>query len=198
MPEAALGTSTRIEWTEATWNTVVGCTKVSPGCAYCYAERILTRDGWPPFLPATARVDLRPERLQEPLRWRRPRLVFTCSMSDLFHEAVPEDFLLRVFQVIAQARQHTFQVLTKRPERLLQLVRRMDTLPPNVWTGVSVENQTWASWRPRILARVPAHVRFASCEPLLGPLDLRPWLSSGALQRVIVGGESGGPPTAGW
>ncbi len=189
-----MGVRTKIEWTEATWNPVVGCTKVSPGCAYCYAERILTRRGWPLFRPQVAMVRPMPNRLHEPLRWIRPRMIFTCSMSDLFHEAVPEDFILRVFEVMATAKQHTFQVLTKRAERLLAISQRTGPFPPNVWVGVSVENQAWANRRLPLLAQVSASIRFASCEPLLGPLDLQTWLLSGTLQWVIVGGESGGPP----
>jgi protein gp37 len=189
-----MGDRTRIEWAEATWNPVVGCTKVSPGCAYCYAERIMSRRGWPRFRPDTARVQLMPHRLMEPLRWARPRLVFTCSMADLFHELVPDDYILQVFRVMQEADHHIFQVLTKRVERLATFSRRLGGLPRNVWVGVSAENQTWAERRLPLLMEVPAQTRFVSCEPLLGPMDLGRWLSSGSLHWVIVGGESGGPP----
>ena len=187
----------KIEWTDATWNPVTGCTKVSPGCAYCYAEKITERRG-----EDFSKVMLHPERLEQPLHWRKPRMVFTCSMADLFHDDVPDWFIMEVFQVMASARQHTFQVLTKRPQRMVAWMMGCSVpfpVPhlfpawplPNVWLGVSVENQRWAAERILHLLDVPARVRFLSCEPLLGPLNLRTWLPH--LQWVIVGGESGGP-----
>jgi protein gp37 len=185
---------TSIEWTEATWNPVTGCTKVSPGCAYCYAERITTRLGGPRFLPSLATVRPHPERLQQPLRWKRPRLIFTCSMSDLFHEDVPTTFLADVFETMRSAHWHIFQVLTKRPERMRRFFEEWGDPPSNVWLGVSVENQRWANTRIPVLLEVPARVRFVSCEPLLGRLDLSRWLGPHAVNWVIVGGESGGPP----
>lgn len=188
-----MASRTKIEWTEATWNPVVGCTKVSPGCAYCYAERIMARRGWPRFRPGLARVALMPHRLEDPLHWARGRMVFVCSMSDLFHEMVPDDYIAQVFEVMAKARHHTFQVLTKRVERLLDFSRRWGRLPANVWVGASAENQFWAERRLPVLLAVPARVRFVSCEPLLGPIELRQWLLSGRLDWVIAGGESGGP-----
>lgn len=188
-----MGERTSIEWTEATWNPVTGCTKVSPGCAYCYAERITTRLGGPRFLPGLATVRLHPERLHQPLRWKRSRLIFTCSMSDLFHEAVPAAFLAEVFETMRSAHWHIFQVLTKRPERMRQFFEEWGDPPSNVWLGVSVENQRWANTRIPALLEVPARVRFVSCEPLLGPLDLSQWLGPYAVNWVIVGGESGGP-----
>jgi protein gp37 len=176
-----------IEWTDATWNPVTGCTKVSPGCAHCYAETFAERVRGVPGHPYEQGFDLRlwPDRLEQPLSWTKPRLVFVNSMSDLFHERVPADFVTRVFDVMEQAKQHRFQVLTKRPERALELAPDLPW-PENVWMGVSVENQRWTS-RVGVLRAIPAQVRFLSCEPLLGPLtlDLR------GIHWVIAGGESG-------
>jgi protein gp37 len=186
-----------IEWTESTWNPVSGCSKVSAGCAHCYAERISLRFGrsQKPWTPSNAaeNVVLHPERLDQPLRWRRPRLVFVNSMSDLFHELVPEDFVADVFGVMESASRHTFQVLTKRPEIAAALAPKLPW-PPNVWLGVSIENSRF-TWRADVLAKVPAAVRFVSAEPLLGslfessgrkrPLDLN------RIDWLIAGGESG-------
>lgn len=178
-----------IEWTDATWNPVTGCTKLSPGCANCYAEAITLRFGsGAPFFSGRASVRLHHERLGLPLKWRAPRRIFVNSMSDLFHENVPLDFIQRVFTVMASASDHTFQILTKRHLRLRELAPLLDW-PPNVWIGVSVENQDWAEYRIPSLLSVPARVRFLSVEPLLGPVDLGPYL--GGLEWVIVGGESG-------
>ncbi len=174
-----------IEWTEATWNPVTGCTKVSPGCARCYAERIAERFRGTPTFPNGFDVTLRHDRLALPLRWRRPRRIFVNSMSDLFHEAVPFEFIEAVFQTMRQAHWHQFQVLTKRSARLRELAPLLDW-PGNVWMGVSVENQRWTS-RIDDLRTVPAPVRFLSVEPLLGPLEL----DLRAIDWVIVGGESG-------
>ncbi len=181
---------TAIEWTEATWNPVTGCSKVSPGCAHCYAETLSRRFRWTdrPWTPANAaeNVRLRPERLDQPLRWRRPRMIFVNSMSDLFHELVPASFIEDVFAVMAEAHWHTFQVLTKRAERLAELAPSLDW-PENVWMGVSVENSRWAH-RADFLRDVPAAVRFISAEPLLGPVDA---LALDGIDWVIAGGESG-------
>jgi len=176
-----------IEWTEATWNPVTGCTKVSPGCAHCYAETFAERFRGVPGHPYEQGFDLqlRPERLGQPLAWRQPRMIFVNSMSDLFHEDIPEEYIRDVFKVMRRAHWHTFQVLTKRSQELAGLAPRLPW-PRNVWMGVSVENQRWTS-RIDDLRRVAAKVRFLSCEPLLGPLklDLR------GIHWVIVGGESG-------
>ena len=178
-----------IEWTDATWNPVTGCTKVSPGCAHCYAEAITLRFGkGTPFLPGKSEIKLHPERLRLPLFWRRPRRIFVNSMSDLFQEVVPYEFVRQVFEVMSQARQHIFQILTKRHEELRNLASKLDW-PPNVWIGVSVENQYWADRRIPALLDVPAAIRFLSVEPLLKPVNLRPYL--GGIRWVIVGGESG-------
>ena len=176
-----------IEWTEATWNPVTGCSKVSPGCAHCYAETFAERFRGVPGHPYERGFDLqlRPERLEQPLEWTQPRMIFVNSMSDLFHEDVPEQFIESVLGVMAEAHWHTFQILTKRSERLAQLAPRL-SWPDNVWMGVSVENQRWTC-RIDDLRKVPAKLRFLSCEPLLGPLrlDVR------GIHWVIVGGESG-------
>ena len=176
-----------IEWTEATWNPVTGCTKVSPGCAHCYAERFAERFRGVPGHPYERGFDLqlRPERLGQPLRWREPRLIFVNSMSDLFHEEVSFAYIEQVFEVMERATWHTFQVLTKRGERLREVATRL-RWPSNIWMGVSVENQRWTC-RVDVLRETPAAVKFLSCEPLLGPLilDLR------GINWVIVGGESG-------
>lgn len=192
----------KIEWTDATWNPVTGCTKVSPGCAHCYAETFAERFRGIPGHPYEQGFDLRlwPERLALPLTWRQPRFIFVNSMSDLFHKDVPDDFILRVFMVMRQASQHIFQVLTKRPERMLEwsmkhitstafLNGRRPHWPDNVWAGVSVETQPYV-WRIRLLQKVPARIRFLSLEPLLGPIDLTSSLLRG-IDWVIVGGESG-------
>lgn len=178
-----------IEWTNATWNPVTGCTKVSPGCAHCYAEAITLRFGrGGPFLPGKTTIQLHPDRLQLPLSWKSHRLIFVNSMSDLFHENIPLAFIQRVFAVMEEANWHTFQILTKRHQRLTKLAPEL-VWPSNVWIGVSVENQYWADRRIPALLWVPAAVRFLSVEPLLKPVDLRPYLNG--VHWVIVGGESG-------
>ena len=256
-----MSANTKIEWTDATWNCVVGCTKVSEGCARCYAERFAARfpdrfggvsrmtEHGPRW---TGKIVLRPEALDLPLRWRKPRRIFVNSMSDLFHEDVPDEFIDRVFAVMALAPHHTFMVLTKRPERMMKhltapdrdevigwkahelyeqlggdyrrvpaLTTREGTIStaslqphakswplPNVWLGVSVENQRAADERIPLLLQTPAAVRFLSCEPLLGPVDLKPYLepyirtkhdgskrgtvwADPGIDWIIVGGESG-------
>lgn len=192
-----------IEWTQATWNPVAGCTPVSPGCLNCYAARMAlrlermggatgrkyantahrARDGRPVF---SGRINLDEEVLDLPRSWRLGRLIFVNSMSDLFHDNVPREFIQRVFRVMAECPQHTFQVLTKRPDKALDLARELPW-PPNVWLGTSVETRKYYD-RIRVLQRIPAKVRFLSCEPLLGPLARLPLAS---IHWVIVGGESG-------
>lgn len=178
-----------IEWTDATWNPVTGCTKVSPGCKHCYAERLAHR------LRAMGNrryargfvVTLQPDQLTLPLGWRRPRRIFVNSMSDLFHEAIPDEYLRRVFDVMATAHWHVFQILTKRSARLAAMARDLPW-SANVWQGVSVENARYTS-RIAQLREVPAAVRFLSVEPLLGPIPRLPLVG---IHWVIVGGESGG------
>ena len=246
-----MGDNSKISWTEATWNPVIGCKRVSPGCDHCYAFQlhdqryIAWKRGRMPDAPAQyhkpfSQIQLMEDRLDQPLHWRKPRRIFVNSLSDLFHEDVPEKFIARLFAVMAVARQHTYQVLTKRPERmervvgeewfvdmvaeaLKPLVAKHDLGPfyidfirrvwplPNVWLGTSVEDQERAKERIPRLIRTPAAIRFLSCEPLLGPIDLKraAWSGDGpriiitpeqaltgrwghhVLDWVIVGGESG-------
>jgi protein gp37 len=183
-----VATKTNIEWTEMTWNPVTGCSKISPGCKHCYAERMakrLTAMGAHRYRNGFE-VTLQPDTLPLPLTWRAPKLIFVNSMSDLFHPEVPADYIRQVFEVMAKAHWHTFQVLTKRADRLAELAPVL-TWPKNVWMGVSVETSKYVP-RIRLLARVPAAVRFLSLEPLLGPLENLPLQN---IDWVIVGGESG-------
>jgi protein gp37 len=177
-----------IEWTEATWNPVTGCDKVSPGCAHCYAEAFAERWRGIPGHAYEQGFDLRvwPKRLDQPLRWKRPRMIFVNSMSDLFHERIPEDFIGEVFTSMEEATWHTFQILTKRPERVLELADNLPW-PANVWLGVSIENRRFVH-RADLLREVDPAVRFISAEPLLGPLD---GLDLSGIDWLIAGGESG-------
>ena len=183
--------ATGIEWTDETWNPVTGCTKVSPGCKHCYAEAITERfqhrPGWRPF----TQVTLRTERLIQPYSWRNPRMVFVNSMSDFFHEDVPTDYIARVCSVMAQAAKHTYQVLTKRHERMRDLLNG-DLLwaakLSHVWWGVSAEDVRYGQPRIDALCDTPARVKWASVEPLLGePYEFK----LAGLDWVVVGGESG-------
>lgn len=230
--------TTKIEWTDRTWNPVTGCTKVSPGCDHCYAEGIARRFAGGPAFPNGFDVTLRWPQVTDPMRWRKPARVFVNSMSDLFHDDVPDDFIARVFAVMAATPQHTYQVLTKRHGRMRSLlssgrfaddvqeevfssldlnddaidqVQRREWPSGNVWLGVSVEDQKRADLRIPALLDTPAAVRFLSCEPLLGPVDLhwcdgvdaiaQDWYGTpggagtGAphplVDWVIIGGESG-------
>jgi protein gp37 len=178
----------KIEWTDETWNPVTGCTKVSAGCDHCYAERMSRRlrsMGLPEYRYGF-RVTCHEHKLELPLAWTRPRMVFVDSMGDLFHEAVPLDFIRRVFDVMVEATWHRFQVLTKRAERLAAVAPELPW-PKNIWMGVTVENETVLG-RAVLLGRVPAAVRFVSCEPLLGSMD---GLELAGLDWVIAGGETG-------
>lgn len=182
--------NSHIEWTEATWNPVTGCTQISPGCANCYAKTFAERFRGVPGHPYEQGFDLKlwPARLELPLQWKKPQLIFVNSMSDLFHEDVPKEFVAQVFDTIERAHWHQFQLLTKRPERLAELAESLHLrFPENLWVGVSVENQRWTT-RIDHLREVPAHVRFLSCEPLLGPIEK---LNLAGIHWVIVGGESG-------
>lgn len=178
----------RIEWTSASWNPVTGCDQVSPGCAHCYAKTFSERFRGVPGHPFEQGFELKlwPERLELPLRWRRPKLVFVNSMSDLFHEDIPFEYIAAVFDVMERADQHTFQVLTKRHERLAELAPRLHW-PENVWMGVSIENRRFMH-RADYLRQVDAAVRFISAEPLLGPLE---GLTLTNIDWLIAGGESG-------
>jgi protein gp37 len=183
-----MATKTSIEWTQMTWNPVTGCTKISPGCKHCYAEAMARR------LQAmgSARyqngfvLTLHDDLIDLPTRWRKPRRIFVNSMSDLFHQNVPVEFIASVFDTMRRCPQHQFQVLTKRAERLLDICGELPW-SQNVWMGVSVENQDYA-YRSGLLAQVPAAIRFLSVEPLLGRIERLP-LSG--IHWVIVGGESG-------
>ncbi len=218
-------TKTKIEWTDETWNPTTGCTKVSPGCDHCYAEGIYNRFHGP---GAFDTITMHPDRIDAPLGWRQPRRVFVNSMSDLFHEDIPDAYIARVFAVMAAGSRHTFQVLTKRHGRMRALLSSprwaellteapewptafrdgkpwgidIDPERPldNVWLGVSVEDQKWADIRIPALLETPAAVRFLSCEPLLGPIDLAMDHDCGDPPHMtcpptpdwcIVGGESG-------
>jgi len=177
-----------IEWTDATWNPVTGCTKISPGCKNCYAERLAfrLRAMRAPRYRNAFKLTLQSDQLELPMRWRQPRRIFVNSMSDLFHENIPVEYIQQVFDVMRRADQHVFQILTKRAERLEELAPRLNW-PRNVWQGVSVESQAYA-WRIDHLRRVPAAVRFVSVEPLIGPIQSLPLEG---IHWVIVGGESG-------
>lgn len=177
-------THTGIEWTDATWNPVVGCTKVSPGCDRCYAERLTHR--FPQTFPNGFALSLRPDTVDLRRRWRSPRRVFVNSMSDLLHADVPVEFIARVFAVMAECPQHVFQVLTKRAERVTRVARLLPW-PDNVWMGVSVESRAYA-WRVAYLQQVPAAVRFISAEPLLE--DVADAFSLDGIGWLIAGGES--------
>ena len=177
-----------IEWTESTWNPVTGCTKISPGCAHCYAERMAKRlcaMGQERYRNAF-KLTLQPDVVQMPLRWKRPRMIFVNSMSDLFHKDVPTEFIAKCFAVMQRAAHHTFQVLTKRPERAAELAAILPW-PGNVWMGTTVESAEYVH-RIHALTQIPARVRFLSLEPLLGPLSRLPLKG---IHWVIVGGESG-------
>ncbi|MDQ3934692.1 MAG: phage Gp37/Gp68 family protein [Actinomycetota bacterium] len=221
--------TTSIEWTDATWNPVTGCDRVSPGCAHCYALTLAgrlkamgqaryQRDGDPKTSGPGFGLTLHPDKLDEPLRWRQPRMVFVNSMSDLFHEDVPDEFIDRVFIPMKATRHHTFQVLTKRPERMAAYMRAVyalerEVIPdpfespiPNIWLGTSIENRRFVH-RADLLRETPAAVRFISAEPLLGPLvfadrvyplppEYRGWtwqhtLDLTGIDWLIAGGESG-------
>lgn len=184
-----MSTQTSIEWTEQTWNPTVGCSKVSPGCDNCYAEAMAKRlqamrvKGYENGFALT----LLPNRLKEPLKRTKPTIYFVNSMSDLFHEEIPDEYIRQVFEVIRRASQHTFQVLTKRAERMAVFFRNYEP-PKNAWLGVTVENQDDGIPRLDWLRQVPAYIRFASVEPLLEDLGK---LNLNGIHWVIVGGESG-------
>lgn len=205
---------TNIQWTDKTWNPVTGCSRVSDGCRHCYAETLSLRYGWStkPWTAVNAQenVILHPERLEVPLHWKKPSMIFVNSMSDLFHEQVPDEYIEQVFSVMAAADQHIFQILTKRPKRMmewcLERYPKFQGRAPgwdgtvllshlsNVWLGTSVENQRAADERLPYLRNTPASIRFLSCEPLLEEVDLKfyeyPEEDPG-IDWVICGGESG-------
>lgn len=192
----------KIEWTDETWNPVTGCTKVSEGCRNCYAERMAKRlagrFGYPEQ-PHHFDVTLHPDKLDLPLRWKKPRMVFVCSMGDLFHQDIPAGFIYDVFKTMGKAPQHTFQILTKRPRRMRDFVYAWSggqifanasfaKLHPNIWLGVSAENQAAADVRREYLRQCPAAAKFVSYEPALGPVDWDGWEF---VDQIISGNESG-------
>jgi protein gp37 len=181
-----------IEWTDATWNPVTGCTKISAGCDHCYAERLSERFRGTPGHPFESGFDLtlRPKRLDQPLRWRQPRMIFVNSMSDLFHKEIPQEFIGSVFDTMERANWHTYQILTKRSSLMRNFLRQRYSLargPAHMWFGVSVEDGRKLS-RVRHLQESPAGVRFLSVEPLIGPIGQ---VDLTGIDWVIVGGESG-------
>jgi protein gp37 len=183
-----MATKSSIEWTEATWNPVTGCTKISPGCKHCYAERMANRlqaMGNRSYMNAF-KLTLQPHILEIPLRWKKPQVIFVNSMSDLFHKDVPIDYIRQVFAIMKKASWHTYQILTKRSERLLELDRELEW-QPQIWMGVSVETLEYAE-RIDHLRQTSAMTKFLSLEPLLGPL---PHLNLEGIDWAIVGGESG-------
>jgi len=183
-----MSSNSAIEWTDATWNPVTGCTKISPGCKNCYAERLALRlkEMGNPRYKNGFRITLHPDQLDLPLRWGKPRMIFVNSMSDLFHELVPDEYIKKVFATMVKADWHIFQILTKRAQRLAKLAPELPW-PAHVWQGVSVESQAYTK-RVNALQKVPAAVRFLSVEPLLGPIGKLPL---NGIHWVIVGGESG-------
>ena len=225
-----MGDNSGIEWTTATWNPVTGCDEVSPGCDNCYAKTLAERfrgtEGH--YFEAGFDLTLRPAKMDQPLRWAKPRRIFVNSMSDLFHDGISDDFIAKVFAVMALTPRHTYQLLTKRHGRMRALLKNPDFRVavalaalefddailsgpwplPNLWLGVSVEDQKWADIRIPVLIDTPAAVRWLSMEPLLGPVDLSSaWIGNGFRLRrppinwVVVGGESGRgarPMDPGW
>ena len=180
--------NSKIEWTESTWNPVTGCTKISDGCANCYAQRLALRlkeMGQKKYVHGF-NVTLHPETLNEPLKWKKPRMVFVCSMSDLFHNDISDDFIFKVFEIMNKATHHIFQVLTKRPQRLFKMKNDINWTD-NIWIGTTVESEKYA-YRVKYLRVVPASVKFLSLEPLLSPVNN---MRLEEIDWVIVGGESG-------
>jgi protein gp37 len=184
-----------IEWTDSTWNPSTGCEEVSPGCDHCYAKRFAERFRGVPRSPYAQGFDLKlwPARLELPIKWKQPRRIFVNSMSDLFHKDIPDAFILQVFEtMIVKAPHHVYQVLTKRPSRLVntsllsQILARFGAWPAHIWLGASVENQDYV-WRVDKLRAVPAPIRFISAEPLLGPIDI----NLDGIAWLITGAESG-------
>ncbi|MCL4533352.1 MAG: phage Gp37/Gp68 family protein [Deltaproteobacteria bacterium] len=180
--------NSKIEWTESTWNPVTGCTKISDGCANCYAEKLALRlkEMGQKKYSNGFNITLHPETINEPLKWKKPRMVFVCSMSDLFHKDIPSDFILKVFKTMNNAGRHIFQVLTKRPQRLLE-IRNEINWTDNIWIGTTVESEKYA-YRIKYIKDIPARVKFLSLEPLLSSVGN---ISLDGIDWVIVGGESG-------
>lgn len=183
-----MSANSKIEWTDATWSPVTGCTKISEGCQNCYVERIAKRFWDHPF----SEVRCHPERLSEPEKWKSPKRIFVCSMSDLFHKDVPLDFIGDVFDEMISHPRHTYVLLTKRPARMLEFIRwygMTEADMPNIWAGVSAENQKTFYERVKILMDIYMPVRFISIEPMLEPIFTYTWLKN--IDWVICGAESG-------
>jgi protein gp37 len=194
-----MGSKSKIEWTEASWNMISGCTKISSGCKNCYAERMATRFG-----RDFSKVVCDESKLDQPTHWKRPRKIFVCSTADLFHADVPFSFISKVFDIMEANPRHTFQILTKRADRMAEWFELRsaihdynngpEVMLPNVWVGVTTENQEMADLRIPFLFRCPAEIRFVSVEPMIGSVDLNRFMSGemgNKLDWVIIGGESG-------
>ena len=181
--------NTKISWTNHSWNPVTGCSKVSKGCDNCYAETISERYRGTPAYPNGFDITLRPHKLNDPVGWKSS-MIFVNSMSDLFHKNIPDDYLISIWNTMIRANHHTYQVLTKRPHRMLHKINELElSLEPHIWLGTSIESQKFVDNRLSPLTEIPCAVHFISAEPLLGPLDLTNWIDK--LDWVIVGGESG-------
>ena len=184
---------TKIEWSDLTWNPVSGCTEVSPGCDNCYAKAIAERWRGGNAFPNGFDVTMRPKKLNEPKSWKKPSMVFVNSMSDLFHNEITDDFLVRIWETMLEADHHIYMILTKRVNRMKYKIRTLSLQTRrHIWLGCSVENQTLADGRIPTLVSIDTPIKFLSCEPLLGPLNLSLWLPN--IQWVITGGESGRKP----
>ena len=184
--------TTKIGWTNETWNPWTGCVRVSPGCDHCYAERLAERFRGNSSFPNGFALTLHPNRMERPLLWKKPRLVFVNSMSDFFLGTVPINFLRQAWETMLKADWHVYQILTKRPVAAERILREAGlAVPPHIWIGVSAEGQRWADQRIPQLLEIPAEHHWVSCEPLLGPVDLRQFLRPGGLTWVVDGGESG-------
>lgn len=191
-----MSSQSKIEWCDATWNPVRGCDKISPGCARCYSEAFSERWRGIPGHPYEQGFDLRlvPDKLDEPFKWKKGRRIFVNSMSDLFHEGVPAEYIKKVFDVMVAANHHIYMILTKRHERMLDLMScylARYSAQPHIWLGVSAENERYGLPRIEALCQTPCRFRFLSCEPLIGPIDLFKCSRIGNIRLVIVGGESG-------
>ena len=182
--------NTKIGWADTSWNPVSGCTKVSPGCDNCYAETLAERYRGTKAFPNGFDVTLRPHKLNEPKKWKKPSRCFVNSMSDFWHKDIPDDFIRSIWNVMVDVDRHVYQILTKRPRRMLSKIESLGLpMRPHIWLGVSVESQNFAKTRIPDLLKTDAPIKFLSCEPLLGPVDISEWTQS--LQWVITGGESG-------
>ena len=180
-----------ISWTTHTWNPVTGCSEVSPGCDHCYAKGIAEKMRGKAF-PNGFDVTLRPHKIRDPLKWKTPAKIFVNSMSDLFHRDIPDDYLCQIWDTMLAADWHVYQVLTKRPHRMVNKIEILDLpTPAHIWLGVSAENQEMADSRIPALLSIGSPMPWVSAEPLLGPVDFRPYLGNAGLKWIVSGGESG-------